>query len=85
MTNGTVVVQAKPWFKSLTIGFNLLAGGLVLADYATGQGFAFTSAPWFGAVVAAGNFALRFRTVRPVAASQKDVDVPRSAKGAAGG
>lgn len=79
MAEATVVIEAKPWYKSTTLIFNALALVAMGADYAVGQGFAFVNEPWFPALVGAVNFGLRFRTQRPVAASQKQVDVKQAA------
>ena len=79
MSETTVRVEAKAWYTSVTTIFNVLAGAAVVADWALGQGFGFVGQPWFAAAVAAINFALRFKTDRPVAAATKFVDVKKAA------
>lgn len=74
-----VVVEAKPWYKSWTVLANVPIVLSVLVDYAVGEGFAFTNEPWFLGLVGIVNLALRFKTDRPVAASPKDVAIPRTA------
>jgi hypothetical protein len=71
----TTTVIAKPFWKSWTVGFNILAGAGVLIDWMMTEGFAIVENPIFAGVVTLVNLALRFKTDKPVAASEKAVQV----------
>jgi hypothetical protein len=60
-----VQIGAKPAWLSRTVGINLLAALLLLADAATKLDIAFVRSEWFLAGLAIANVILRFLTVRP--------------------
>lgn len=75
----TVAIQAKPFWKSWTFWFNLVALLGLITDWLVAQNFSFVTEGWFLGVVAVINMILRFKSERPVSTSTKTVDVKRVA------
>jgi len=57
-------MNAKPWYASRTMWFNLAAILLGVADQAAGAGI---GGPWLATGIAAANMALRTLTTGPLA------------------
>lgn len=66
----TVCVEAKPWWKSATLIFNVLAALVaILTEVSTAVNLPADTSRWIMLAIAVINVILRFRTVQPVTTS----------------